>query len=588
MKRAEIDLKYKWNIEDIYKSVDDFYKDLENFSKDLNFSSFKGNLNTISSIKDCYDKLYDKMYVLEKLAVYSMMKRDEDGSLSSSLELYNLVEHAELKFAEQVSFIEPEISLLPNDKLMEFLNSNELKLYKNDLIKLIEFKPHLLSCEGEKIMALGGSVFSGYHSIFSMIDDVDLDLPILNINGKRTKITQGLYSYYMQSKDEKIRKKVFKGFYRSYEKLLNTITAVYNGNLNKDVFISKVRNFSSTLDKAMFSEGVSAQVYNNLLKYVNEGLDSLHDYVNVRKNVLGGKINMYDMYVPLVEGVELSIEYEEAYNLVLEGLKPLGQDYVNLLKKAKNDRWIDVYENDGKRSGAYSVSVYSLPHPYVLMNYTKTTHGVFTIAHELGHSLHSYFSNKNQPITTADYKIFVAEVASTVNEMLLIKYLIKTAKDLKTKKYFLNYYLEMIRTTLFRQTMFAEFEFEAHKLVESGIPATKEKLNELYYNLNKKYYGKGVVHNKEIAFEWARIPHFYTSYYVYKYATGIISAINIVENILEKGDNYVEKYFKFLSSGSTQKPVELLKIAEVDLTTNIPYEKAMNSFYESLKEFKKL
>jgi oligoendopeptidase F len=297
---------------------------------------------------------------------------------------------------------------------------------------------------------------------------------------------------------------------------------------------------------------------------------------------------MYDMYVPLTANADLKLKYEEAFELVLKGLKPLGEDYLNLLRKAKSERWIDVYENDGKRSGAYSCSVYNVPHPYVLLNHNETTHSVFTIAHELGHAIHSYFSNKTQPVSKADYKIFVAEVASTVNEMLLLKYLIKTAPNDNVKKYFLSYYLDTIRTTLFRQTMFSEFEEKAHAIAEKGEPFTKEVLNSIYLKLNKKYYGKSVVSDREISFEWARIPHFYRAFYVYKYSTGIISAIAIAERIFNGGEKEVQEYFNFLSSGCSDKPTELLKLTGVDLLDGDAMEMAFKSFEDALNEFEKL
>jgi oligoendopeptidase F len=326
-------------------------------------------------------------------------------------------------------------------------------------------------------------------------------------------------------------------------------------------------------------------VYDNLIKSVKKALPLLHKYMAEKKKLLGLKtMNMYDVYVPVVEGAELKLEYEEAYDLVVKGLSPLGDEYKELLIKAKNERWLDVFESDGKRSGAYSVAVYDT-HPYVLLNYQKTTHDVFTIAHEMGHSIHSYFSNRTQPYAKADYRIFVAEVASTVNEVLLIRYLLNTEKDVKLKKYLLSYLLEMIRTTLFRQTQFAEFEQFAHESVEKGEPLTKENLSNEYLRLNKKYYGKAVRSSGLIKYEWARIPHFYRAFYVYKYATGIISALAIADKILTEGQPAVDAYFEFLSSGGKDSPVELLKIAGVDLTKKQPFEAAFKVFKDTLNEF---
>ena len=588
MKRQEISQEFKWKIEDIFTRDDDFYTLCNQLKKQIDFKEFKGKLKNAETIKNCYDKLYKLAIDLEILSVYAMMKKDEDGSVSKSNEMYGLVEELSVIFSTATSFIDTEIASLSFEKLNEIKNSNILKDYYRDLTRLIEYKPHILGEEAENLLALGGKVFGGFKKAFSMIDNVDLDTPTIKVDGKKVKVTGATYSLLLQNPDKSVRRKAFKSYYKAYEKVLNTITALYSGNVDKNVFITKARKFNSSLERALFAEEVDKKVYDSLLSSVNEYLPVLHDYIAVRANMMGEKINMYDLYVPLVEGANLELDYKEAYDLVCEGLAPLGTDYINLLKRAYNERWIDVYENDGKRGGAYSVSVYGIKHPYVLLNHTKTTHSVFTIAHEMGHAIHSYKSNEAQKVQTADYKIFVAEVASTVNEILLIKHLINTATDKKVKKYFLSYYLDTIRTTLFRQTMFAEFEYIAHNTVESGKPLTKDYLCKTYYKLNKKYYGKSVTHDKEISYEWARIPHFYNAFYVYKYSTGIISAICIAERILSLGQTAVDDYFKFLSSGSSNTPVELLKIAGVDLTTSEPYKNAMNSFEDALNQFKTL
>ena len=588
MKREDIKPEYKWKIEDIFSSDSEFYSLYNELKKKISFKEFKGKLNNAETIKNCYDKLYALVLDLEILSVYAMMKRDEDGSNSKANEMYGLVEEISVLFSSSISFIDAEITSLSIEKLTEISNSTILKDYYRDIKRLIDYKPHILGEEAENLLALGGKVFGGYKTAFSMIDNVDLDCPTIKVDNKKVKVTGAVFSVMLQNPDRNIRRKAFKSYYKAYEKVLNTITALYLGNVDKNVFITKARKFKSSIERALFAEEVDKSVYENLLKSVNNSLSNLHEYIFARRDLMGGKINMYDLYVPLVKGADLKLDYKEAYDLVIEGLKPLGEDYKNLLKRAYNERWIDVYENEGKRGGAYSVSVYGLKHPFVLWNHTKTTHSVFTIAHEMGHAIHSFKSNEAQKQQTADYKIFVAEVASTVNEILLIKHLTSTCKSDSDKKYFLSYYLDTIRTTLFRQTMFAEFEYNAHKMVENGKPLTKDYLCKMYYKLNKKYYGKGVIHDKEISYEWARIPHFYNAFYVYKYSTGIISAICIAENILKYGEPYVKDYFKFLSSGSTDTPVELLKIAGVDLTKDEPYKIAMQSFSEALNEFKKL
>ena len=390
------------------------------------------------------------------------------------------------------------------------------------------------------------------------------------------------------SSDRAKREEAYKKYYAAYIGLLNTITANYYGNVKKDVFLSRVYNFDSCLDHALFSEDVDKKVYENLLESVTENCSVMHRYIADRKKILDvDKLYFYDVYAPLVEDAEIKMSYDEAYEYVVEGLAALGSEYQALLRKGHDERWIDVEETEGKRSGAYSAGVYGV-HPFVLLNYQPTLSDIFTIAHEMGHSLHTYFSQKNQPYAKSDYKIFVAEVASTVNETLLLKYMLGKVNDVKIKKYLLNYYLDSVRATLHRQTMFAEFEYEAHKMVENGTPLTRENLCEVYAGIGKKYYGEAIEHDYEISCEWCRIPHFYSSFYVYKHATGIISAMNIVNKILTEGESAIKNYFKFLSGGSSTDPVSLLKLAGVDLETKQPFDFAMKEFEKTLLEFEKL
>ena len=588
MKRQEIDVKYKWKTEDIFASVKDFDESLSKLYKQVDFSCYKGKLNNSKDIKSCLDKYYAFYGEFEKLCLYAYMTKDEDVSSKNGLELVNKVEDLSLIFDEKTSFIMPELSSLDQETLTKLSKDESLRDYDLLFLEIIQEKPHILDEKCEEILAKSGKVLGGYHDIFSIIDNVDLDFPTIVVDGKKVKVTHAKYSELLQNKDKTVRKKAFKSYYKAYEKVLNTITAIYKGNLDKDVFITKVKNFNSCIERALFNEKVDKKVYDSLLKFTHNALPILHRYVKDRKEILNTNINMYDMYVPLVDGEELSLDYEDAFNLVKKGLEPLGEDYLNLLQRAHDERWIDVYETDGKRSGAYSTSAYNVSHPYVLLNHNKTTHSVFTIAHELGHAIHSYKSDRALPITKAGYKIFVAEVASTVNEVLLLKYLIKNAKTNNAKKYYLSYYLDMIRTTLFRQTMFAEFEYLAHDLCEKGQAISKETLNAIYLKLNKKYYGKHVKSDKEISYEWSRIPHFYTAFYVYKYATGIISAIAISEKILTGDKKLRDDYFAFLSSGGSDRPTELLKITGVDLENEETYRLAFKSFEDALIEFENI
>lgn len=585
-KRSEVAENLKWRTQDIFATKEEWealYADVE---KRLDFSAYEGKLNTVETVKACFDALYDVIGDLEKLSVYAFMLHDEDTRNSENNALMSKIELLEVTFSSKIAFMTPELTALPEETLKLFAADERLKDYDYELKGIIKEKPHVLSKETESVLAMGGQVFGAFSNIFGMINNADLHLPEINVNGKKVKVSHGMYGVLLQDPDRNVRKKTFKAFYGAFIGLINTISATYIANVNKNIYLSRVRKYSSCLDRALESEDVNPKVYDNLIKSVHKGLKTMHKYVSVRKKVLGvSKLHMYDVYTSLTPDADLKLDYEDAFKLVKEGLKPLGEEYGKLLQQAHDNGWIDVEETEGKRSGAYSISVYKTPHPYVLLNYQKTTNDIFTIAHELGHAMHSYHSNKYQPQSKAGYRIFVAEVASTVNEVLLLKYLLSTTKDVKLKKYLLNYYMDMIKGTLFRQTMFAEFEAWAHSTAEKGQPLTKDSLNAAYLELNKKYFGKSMVSDPEIAYEWARIPHFYRSFYVYKYATGITSAISIAERIYNEGEPAVKDYFKFLSSGGSDSPVELLKLAGVDLTKKDAFDVAMNSFADALQQF---
>lgn len=589
LNRNDVSSHLKWNLSEIVDGEKGFTVIENKILSKLDFSKFEGKLADENVLLECLRYMDDLEIKLEILGVYAMMYRDVDTRNSDANALNSRVDNLFVKYSSAVSFVTPEITALPEEKLKAIIADERFKDYDYQLKQMLKSKPHVLSRDCENILSLGGQVFGGFQEIFTMINNADLAFPEIEVNGEKIKLSHGMYSVCMDSKDRKVRETAFKAFYKAFRDVLNTITATYAGNVNKDVFLTKARKYNSCLERALENEDVPAEVYKNLLKYVNGALPTLHKYVKDRKETLGyDEMHMYDMYVSLVEDAELKLPYEEAFKLVKKGLAPLGEDYGKLLQKAHDEGWIDVEETEGKRSGAYSVGVYGIEHPYVLLNYQPTTHDVFTIAHELGHSMHSYKSDAAQPKSKADYKIFVAEVASTVNEVLLLKYLLKNSTDVKLKKYLCSYYLEMIRTTIFRQTMFAEFEYIAHDSAEKGIPLTKDYLNDEYLKLNKKYYGDAVVSDDEIAYEWARIPHFYNSFYVYKYATGLISAISIAERIYSEGDKAVEDYFRFLSSGASDGPVELLKLAGVDLTKKDAYEAMVKSFETTLAEFESL
>ena len=577
--------KYKWATEEIYQSVEKWNEDFTALSKELNFDRFKGKLNEEESFLECMKAQEVLGRKLEKLSVYAMMKHDENTKDTLYDSLTSKITALGATLGANTAFIMPELTSLDQSVLNSYIENPKFSEYDYFLKGVLKEKEHVLSENEEKLLAQSAEAFGSFREIFTKIDNADLPLGEVKHGKERIPLSHGTYGVIMHGEDRALRKKTFNKYYGAYVSLINTISSTYYGNVKKDVFYAKARKFNSALERALFGEDVDKCVYENLIESTEKALPSLHKYMAEKKKLLGlKKMYMYDVYVPVVEGAELKLEYEDAYDLVVKGLQPLGKEYTDLLLKAKNERWLDVYESDGKRSGAYSVCVYDT-HPYVLLNYQKTTHDVFTIAHEMGHSIHSYFSNRTQPYFKADYRIFVAEVASTVNEVLLIRYMLNTEKDKKLKKYLLSYLLEMIRTTLFRQTQFAEFEAYSHKMVESGEPLTKENLSEEYLRLNKKYYGKAVESQGNIKYEWARIPHFYRAFYVYKYATGIISALAIADRILNEGQTAVDDYFKFLSSGGSDNPVELLKIAGVDLTDKEPFVKAFKVFDQTLKEF---
>ena len=472
--------------------------------------------------------------------------------------------------------------------LKSLISDKRFSDYEYILKKIIKRKAHTISEKEERLIGMAGEIFETFNETFGMIDNIELPLSEIEWEGKKTKISHGLYGIILHSDNREKRKEVYEKYYGAYTSLINTLRSVYYGNVKKDVYLSKVYKYNSCLERALFDEDVDRSVYDNLLKTVDANLPSMHRYVADRKKILGyDKLYFYDINAPLVSGSDFKLPYDEAYEYVVNGLAPLGKEYQALLKKGHDERWIDVEETEGKRSGAYSAYCPNV-HPFVLLNYTQTTFDMFTIAHEMGHSLHSYFSSKNQPYAKSNYTIFVAEVASTVNEVLLLKHMLANATDEKLKKYLLNYYLDSIRATLHRQTMFAEFEYGAHAMAEKGEPLTTENLCKLYSDIGKKYYGNDIEHDYNISCEWARIPHFYRSFYVYKYATGIISAINIANRILTEGQSAVNDYFKFLSGGSSTDPVSLLKLAGVDLTTQKPYDFAMREFDKTLTEFEKL
>lgn len=588
MERNEVAEKYKWKIEDIYPDDEAWERDYAAVEGKLDFSVYRGTLKTAERVLAYLTAEEEVERKIQKLYIYAHMKHDEDVRNTKYGAYLNKTIAVFSRLGAETAFFTPELTSLDEKTLLSFVNDKRLAAYDYMLKRLIAEKKYVLTEKEEKLLALAQEPLQVAGEAFNMLDNAELNLPEIEYDGKKQPLTHGLYSVIINGKNREKRKEAFELYYGAYRKILNTLAITYYGNVRGDIFVKNARGYDSCLSMALFQEDVDPSVYAALLNAVHKGLPVMHRYMQVRKEALGyDEMHMYDIYPSLVEDAELKLTYEEAYELVLKGLAPLGKEYGELLKKGRDERWIDVMETTGKRSGAYSICTFGT-HPFVLLNYQKTTHDVFTIAHEMGHSIHSYFSCASQPYAKSDYRIFVAEVASTVNEVLLLKYLLASTEDKKLKKYLLGYYMDMIRTTLFRQTQFAEFEEQAHAKAEAGEPLNKDNLTELYYGLNKQYYGDAVTHDEEIGFEWSRIPHFYNSFYVYKYATGITAAICIAERILREGQSAVNDYFAFLSGGSSTDPVSLLRLAGADLTKEETFTAAMQSFSDALEEFVKL
>ena len=590
MRRSDIESKYKWKLEDIIPSDEAWEKEFAALKdKCGELCAYDGKLTDRDRVLACL-KLQDEVSLCaERLYVFSAMRRDENVGDADSQARCDRAESALVKMSEMTAFITPQLTALDEDTLRGFAADPDFSDYDYLIRTLIRTKKHTLSEKEERLLAMTGLFSSTAQDAFRMLDNADIRFePYVKSDGSEVRLTHGIYGAEMQSPVREDRKKAFETMHGAFKANVNTLAALYSGNVKKNIFYSRARGYQGCLDRATSGEDVPQSVYRKLVGCVEGGLPALSEYLEYRRRKLGvEELHMYDLHVPLVGGAELSLEYEDACKLVEEALAPLGEEYGELLRKAFAEGWIDVCENEGKRSGAYSWGAYGT-HPYVLLNYQKTTSDVFTIAHELGHAMHSHYSNLNQPYAKAGYTIFVAEVASTVNETLMLRHLLGKSTDKAQRAYLLSYMLDMFRTTVFRQTQFAQFELEAHERAEKDEPLTAQTLSDLYYDLNRKYYsGENVVCDDLIRYEWSRIPHFYTAFYVYKYATGLISAVCIADRILNEGEKAVADYKKFLSAGGSMPPVEILKLAGVDLTDDAPFEKAMKMFSDFLAELKK-
>jgi oligoendopeptidase F len=580
--RNKIEDRYKWVLEDIYLSLDKWEHDFDSVKKDLDrFAGFSGKLPGEPSILPAVLQEYSLiMKKTEKLFVYAHLKRDEDNSDQASQALMDRARTLLVEAESICSFLIPDILKIDAGELKRLLAGDKrLSDYTHYLRDVIRRKKHTLSAENERILAMAGDMAASSQLIFGMIDNADISFPaIKDEEGNKVELTKGRYAKFMESKARKVRRHAFNSLYTTYGKQKNTLSAALSSSVKKDLFYSRARKYNTSLEAALFDDNVPVSVYDNLIASVSSRLDPLHKYMGLRKKALQlDRLHMYDLYVPIVDDVEFKVSYEEAKEMVLASLGPLGDEYVSVLGKGLAGGWIDVFENKGKTSGAFSWGCYDT-HPYVLLNYEGIIDHVFTLTHEMGHAMHTYFSNRTQPYIKAGYKIFVAEVASILNEILLTRYLLDTLEDEKKKQYILNHYLEQFRGTVYRQTMFAEFEKIIHDHAEKQVPLTVESLSVIYHDLNVKYYGSNVDAGSLIDLEWARIPHFYSAFYVYKYALGFSAAAVLSEGIVKKEKNAVDRYLKFLSSGGSDYPVELLKKAGVNMSTPGPVERALDIF----------
>ena len=589
MKRSEISDEYKWSVKDLYSSDELWNNDYEKALKSTQEkSSFEGCvMDSADTLVDALSESEKDDYITERLYVYAFMRYYEDTSDGTYQQMSGKAQMLAVKMSEKYSFLVPEIMAADDDKVARFLDSDKIKPYRHLLCDMLAKKEHTCSQKEEKLLAMASQMADSPSDIFSKFNNADVKFgKVHDEHGDEKELTSAGFSVFMESRDRNVRKEAFYALYRQYKSYINTLAASYYGNVKQAVFFANARNYESTLQMYLSGSFIPESVYTNLIDTVNNNLDKMHDYVSLRKKTLGvDELHFYDIYAPLTSDYTVKVSY--AKETVLDALKILGDDYISQVKKGYESGWVDVYENDGKRSGAFSWGAYGT-HPYIFLNYTETLNDIFTLIHETGHAMHTYYSNETQPYTYAGYKIFVAEVASTCNEVILIDYLLKHSRSDEEKKYLYGHYLEQFKGTLFRQTMFAEFEMITHRMVQDGEVLNAESLCGTYKKLNEKYFGKDMVIDEEIAYEWARIPHFYTPFYVYQYATGFSAAVAIATKIINGDKEVLHGYREFLKGGSSMHPIELLSLCKIDMSKPDVIQDALNVFGSLIEDFKKI
>ena len=590
-KRQDVKIEDTWKLEDLFETDLLFENTLSETKKLLDkFNPYEGKLTSNPHTLLTFLKLQDTFgEALGKLYVYAHMRLHQDGSNAYYQDLASQSEDLSVAASEALAFSGPDLTQLTAAQLDTFFKElPELRHYERYLNEILRQKTHILTSEMEAVLARVGELGTMPQNTFSMLNNVDMKFPTVeNAKGETVRLTHGNYIPLMESQNRSVRESAFTALYNTYTSYKNTISTLFAANIKQYGFFSSMRHFETPLHSALSENNIPVTVYHELIHTVNNNLSIMHDYVTLRKEELGlDTLHMYDLFVPMIKDFEKEISYEESCDILLKALAPLGEDYLAIVKEALDNRWIDKYENEGKRSGAYSWGSYGAPHPYILLNYSPNINSLFTLAHEMGHALHSYYSHHHQPHIYGDYCIFVAEVASTVNEALLMNYLLETTQEETYKRYLINYFMEQFRSTLYRQTMFAEFELMMHTASQEGKTLTADYLCDTYYELVKKYHGPSIEVDAAIAMEWARIPHFYTPFYVYQYATGYSAAITLSERILKEGTEAVKDYKAFLSGGSSKDPIDLLKIAGVDMSTSAPIAKALEVFNSLIIQFK--
>lgn len=585
-----------WDLSSLYPSLNEWKEDYKKWvpSSAPRWPTLAAYQNTLKESPQKVRSLLEEFFkidrALSKIVTFAHLLHDQDITDLEGKTAYDQAESAFLSFREETSWIEPELLDLPENRIKTYLEDPLLANYKHYLESIFRLKPHTLPKESEKLLAMAQKALASPHKAFRMLTDAEFKFPeATDGKGEKCELTHGKYGLYLRSSDRPLRQSTFKTYHQHYKQFVNTLSQLIIGQIEAHAFQAKARAFPSSLEAALFPKNVKVDVYQQLIHTVRREIDALHDYVNLRAEMLKvDKLHLYDLQAPLAESYNQQVPFEKAAEWIIDSCAPLGEEYQQIVKKGIfKEKWIDRYENLNKRSGAYSSGCYD-SHPYVLMNYNGTLRDVFTLAHELGHSMHSYYSHKSQPYHYGDYSIFVAEVASTFNEELLLRYLVQNATNKEEKKALIVQKIEDIRGTLFRQTLFAEFEWWLHKLIENGEPLSPEKMGEVYLELNKFYYGPSMVYDEEVKVEWSRIPHFYYNFYVFQYATGISAALSLAERVVKGGASAREEYLSFLKAGSHVYPLDALKLAGIDMSSPVPIQTTIQGFRGLLQELRKI